>query len=220
MSKYYLSINQFAEFSSATESGKKRILKQQKNPNKLLIPWYQRAKGAIRKFLANVNDYSVIDNAIKILKEKNPANNRQNIDRNVSIEALEELKKVKLPRLLKYINYELITVEEKTLLINNVDIIVAPEVIIKASYKGEIVYGAVKIHISKGKPFNYNQATYVSALIHEFLTRKIAKPHERVLPELCLCLDVFSKRLVPAPNNMKNEIITIGKICDEVKILW
>lgn len=38
MSKYYISINQLATFTVGTESSKKRIIKQQKTPNKLLIP--------------------------------------------------------------------------------------------------------------------------------------------------------------------------------------
>lgn len=220
MSKYYISINQFAEFSNANESSKKRILKQQKNPNKLLIPWYQRAKGAIRKYFVDVNDYSVIDKAIQILTEKIPSNNRQKIDRQVSIEALEELKRVKLPSILQHLDYEVITAIEKNLLINNVDIKVSPEVIIRAKYKGEVIYGAIKIHISKGKPFNLNQATYVATTMYQFLKKNVILDGEKVLPELCLCLDIFSGRLVPAPENITSEILKIKIICNEIKELW
>ncbi|MBX9782775.1 MAG: hypothetical protein K2X48_05690 [Chitinophagaceae bacterium] len=58
MSKYFISTNQLAEYSQATEASKKRIIKQQKVPNKLLIPWYQKAKGAIKKFFSNTSDYA------------------------------------------------------------------------------------------------------------------------------------------------------------------
>lgn len=220
MSKYYISINQFAEFSSATEASKKRIIKQQKIPNKLLIPWYQRAKGAIRKFFSDVKDYTPIDNAIKILEEKVPTNDRQKADKIASIQALELIKKLSLPKTLSVMNYELITADDKSLLINDVDIKVAPEIIIRAKYKNEVVYGAIKIHISKGKPFNHNQALYVSTLLHQFLVKKLAKRGERILPELCLCLDVFSERLVPAPPNIVKEMTEIKAVCNEVKMLW
>jgi hypothetical protein len=220
MSKYYISVNQFAEFSSATASSKKRILKQQQVPNKLLIPWYQRAKGAIKKYFSNVKDYAPIDSAIKTLLEKIPISDRQRIDRTVSLEALEVIKRIKLPNLLSHIEYEIVLPEIKKTILNDVDIIVAPEILIKAKYKNEVIYGAIKIHISKGKPFNLNQCKYVSALIYRFLTKEMAKKNEKVLPELCLCLDVFSERLVPASENPLKEIAEISILCSEIKDLW
>ena len=154
------------------------------------------------------------------MKEKTILNRRQQIDRNASIQALELLKKLKLPKILDKLDYEVIFSQEKSLYINNVDIIVAPEIIIRATYNGSIVYGAVKIHISKGKPFNLNQSTYVATTIYSFLSKKVAKKNEKVLPEICLCLDVFAERLTPAPANISSELSQIRAICGEIKELW
>ena len=44
MPDYHISVNQFAEFSKATPASKARIIKQQIEVNKFLIPWYQMAK--------------------------------------------------------------------------------------------------------------------------------------------------------------------------------
>ena len=41
-----------------------------------------------------------------------------------------------------------------------------------------------------------------------------------VLPELCLCLDVFNERLVPAQENPDKVIGEIQGLCDEIKLLW
>jgi hypothetical protein len=220
MAKFYISVNQLAEFSEATESGKKKILKQQKAPNRLLIPWYQRAKGAIKRFFTNTKDYSPIEAAIQELEGRVPENDRQKNDRNVSIQALETMKKIKLPKLLSSLKYELITASEKDILINDVDVKVAPEIIIKAKYKEQTIYGAIKIHISKGKPFNHGQASYVATLVYQHITKKVAGKNDKVLPELCFCLDVFAERLVPAPENQIKEITAIKRICDEVKVFW
>jgi len=220
MAKFYISINQFAEFSEATESSKKRIIKQQKTPNKFLIPWYQKAKGAIKKFFTDTKDYSPIENAIKELEAKVPINDRQRNDRAASIQALEVMKKIKLPRILSSLSYEVVTTDDKEIHINDVDVKIAPEIIIKASYKNEIIYGAVKIHICKGKPFNHVQCSYVAALLYQHLTKKVIKKGERVLPELCLCLDVFAERLVPAPENIAAVSSTIRIICGDIKRLW
>jgi hypothetical protein len=220
MSKYFISVNQLAEFSDATTSAKGRILKQQKAPDKLLIPWYQRAKGAIKKFFSNVKDYSPIEKAIRVLEEKHPITDRQRIDKKVSIEALELIRKINLPKLLMYIDYEIIVPETKKTVVDGVDIIVAPEILIKAKYRNEIVYGAIKIHISKGKPFNSNQCSYVAALIYRYLTKEVAKTNEKVLPELCLCLDVFAERLVAASPNPNRELSDVKIFCKEIRDLW
>ena len=220
MAKFYISINQLAEFSEATESSKKRIIKQQKTPSKFLIPWYQKAKGAIKKFFTDTKDYSPIENAIKELEAKVPINDRQRNDRTASIQALEVMKKIKLPKILSSLSYEVVTTDDKDIQINDVDVKIAPEIIIKARYKDEIIYGAVKIHICKGKPFNHVQCSYVAALLYRHLLKKVAKKDERVLPELCLCLDVFAERLVPAPENIAAVSSNIKVICGDIKRLW
>ena len=220
MAKFYISVNQLAEFSEATEASKKRILKQQKTPNRLLIPWYQKAKAAIKKFFTNTKDHTPIDDAIKELELRVPSNERQKNDRAVSMQALEVMKKIKLPKVLSSLEYELITTKSKDILINEVDVIVAPEIIIKAEYRGEIIFGGVKIHISKGKPFNHAQASCVATLVYQHLMKRVASSKEKVLPELCLCLDVFAERVVAAPPNPLKEIKVIKKMCDEVKVFW
>lgn len=220
MKKYYISINQFAEFSSGTKSSKLRIVKQQQVPNKLLIPWYQKAKGAIKRFLFDVNDYTPIETAILQLDAKTPTNNRQKIDKQVSIEALELLKKIKLPKILKNVDYEVVSSEERDLIINNVDIRVAPEVIFRVRQKNDIIYGAIKVHVSKGKPFNLNQASFVATLIYQFLSKKVAGRGEFISPNLCFCLDVFAERFVSAPENISKVILDVKGLCKEIKNLW
>jgi len=220
MAKAIISANQLAEFSEATDYSKKRIVKQQKTPNKFLIPWYQRAKGAIKRFFSNTKDYSPIDDAIKELGKKVPLNERQKTDKVVSLQALDIIKKIKFPKILSSLSYEIVTTSDKDISINDVDVKVAPEIIIKASTENGIIYGGVKIHICKGKPFNHNQASYVATLVYQHLQKKVATKNDKVLPELCFCLDVFAERLVTAPNSPIKELAGIRKICDEIKTLW
>jgi hypothetical protein len=220
MSKYFISTNQLAEYSQATEASKKRIIKQQKVPNKFLIPWYQKAKGAIKKFFSNTSDYAPIDKAISELIARTPTNKRQEIDKAVSVQALQELKQVRIPAALKHLDYEVISIEERSIMINNVDIIVAPEIVIRAKRKGEMFYGGIKIHISKGKPFSLFQAQYVATTVYRLLRKKIAKKEEHVDPKLCFCLDVFSGKLISPPADIDKEISKISILCNEIKSYW
>ena len=56
--------------------------------------------------------------------------------------------------------------------------------------------------------------------MYQFLNKKVAKKGEIVLPELCICLDIFSGRLVQAPDNITNAVYNIKVICNEIKKLW
>jgi len=220
MSKYYISINQIAEFLNSSKAVQRRIVKQQITPNKLLIPWYQQAKGALKKYFANIDVYEPIEVAIEKLEKKIPSNNRQKIDKNVSIEALKKVTTIEKPKLLRDISYQLIKSNVKDLNINDVDIRVAPDVIFKGTLDGKIVYGAVKFHVSKTKPFDFEQAKLVSTLLYQFMKENIANATEKVLPELCLCYDVFGERLVPAPRNTSKQLTVIKGLCNEIKEVW
>ncbi len=86
-----ISINQLADFAEASESKKKSIIKQQIKPDKNRVSWYQRAKGAIRRYLTNVSDPTPLKEALKAIRASVPASKHQISDKNVSIEALEKM---------------------------------------------------------------------------------------------------------------------------------
>lgn len=220
MKEYFISINQLAEFSDSTLASKKRIIKQQKVPDKLLIPWYQLAKSATKKFLPNVDDYTPVMEAIEKLSISNPKNNRQRIDKGVSLEALEILKHFRFPKILKDLNYEVIISGEKAMFVDDVKLIIAPEIIIRAETNGKYTYGGIKLHVCKGKPFNFTQASYVATALHEFLTEKVAGINESVNPNLCFCFDIFAQRLTPASHGIQNNFNNVKTVCSEIRDLW
>lgn len=215
-----ISINQLAEFSIGTAASKRRIIKQQIKVDKRLVPWYQRAKSTIRSYLQDVSNYDAIDTGIEVLRKRQPLTDRQKIDQKVSVEALEKLRLLTLPKLLTTLEYRLIKPTSKTIEISGVDLKIAPDVVIQANYRGRVIYGAVKIHISKSKPFDQNQAQYVATLLQKYLSTVIATQDEMVLPELCFCLDVFSDRVVSASESSGRIINEIKVYCLEVKKIW
>lgn len=215
-----ISINQLAEFSSGTTATRTRIIKQQIKVNKNLVPWYQFAKACIRRFLSNVSTHDVIAQGIETLQKKEAKTKRQLADKQVSIEALKKIRTLKLPKLFSIIKYEIVKPDSKYIVMEGVDIIISPDIIIKAKFKGKIVYGACKIHICKSKPFDHNQGQYVATLLHQYLITSVAQEDEIVLPELCFCLDVFSDRIVSASDKSTKIIGEIKTFCLEVKKIW
>ena len=220
MSHYHISLNQFAEFSKASSAGKARIVKQQVEVNKFLIPWYQLAKVKIKRYFYDTNDIQPILSGIEILKAKHAANKRQETDHKVSIEALERIISLQIPKILKDIKYSIIKSEEKSLYIEGVEIKISPEIIIEAEINGQVCYGGLKIHVCKGKPFDQNQSSYVAVLLQKFIEKNVAKESGIVVPELCFCLDVFSNRLLSCPPTDTLLMNEIKNFCFELKKIW
>jgi hypothetical protein len=220
MSNYVISINQLAEFTTATEKGKMRIIRQQKVPDPFLIQWYRIPKSRIKKFFAFKGDFRPILEGLEILKKKVPKNNQQITDKLVSIEALERFLKIKLPGVLFEMDYKMINPKVKSVEICGVDLKVSPDIIVRGELNGETVIGGIKLHICKGKPFDYKKSLYVATSIYKYLAEKIAQPGEVVHPGLCFSLDIFGDRPVPAPDDPKIIILEIENYCEEIKKLW
>jgi hypothetical protein len=215
-----LSINQLAEFSRSSDKGKLRIVNQQIIPNKFLIPWYQTTKAKIKKFFEEKGDTQPILDGINQLMNKKPENKRQFINKNVSIEALQKFIDFKLPEILNGIDYEIVKPRIKSVFISGLDVIVAPEVVVKGIINGRTVYGGVKIHISKSKPFTIKESRCVAACVYKYITDVVADENETVLPEMCFSLDVFGNRLVSAKDNYEETMTDIRNICQEVLEIW
>ncbi len=215
----HISINQFAEFSTATKAGKARIVKQQIKVDKRLIIWYQGAKGSIKRYLKDVNDLAPLQEEITRQQNKTVDTKHQRNDREVSILALQRMIEMNLSRLLGKVKYEVVKSEIKSININGVKITISPEVIIKVVIDGKVMYGGVKIHIGKTKPFNLEQCSYVAILLHDFLLT-IKNEGQEVLPQFCLCIDVFGNRIVSAKEIHHEESRKINVLCHEIIDLW
>ncbi|MCL5126965.1 hypothetical protein [Algibacter sp. L4_22] len=220
-SKYIISLNQFADFSKGTNASKRRIIKQQKVPNKFMVAWYQLPKARIRKSIANHCDLKPILDGIEELKLRKPEKQRQVLDRAVSIEALNRYVGIKLPDILRSVPYKIIKkVESKSIILNGIQIVISPDVIFKLKIDGKIYLGAVKVHISKNNIFDNIQSRYISSLLYKYLKEVVATENEVVLDELCLSIDVFGDKVISVPENLSKSLSDIKGICEEVKSLW
>lgn len=217
---YRISLNQMVEFTGASAAKKVAITKQQIKVNPFLLPWYQLAKQRIRKFFHDTSEPAPIMEAIEILKGRKPASVRGETDRKVSLEALTRMIQLRIPHYLKGLDYEVIKSPEKSVKVGEVTVNVNPDVIIRAVINGKTVYGGMKIHLSKHKPFELNQCYFSASLIHKFLAEKVAGTDGIVSPELCFCLDVFGGRLVSSPLDYSTHFEELKTHCARFCEIW
>lgn len=219
--EYKISINQLADFTIATDAKKKSIIRQQKKPDPFLIPWYQLAKSKMKKSIALNGDLNPVESGIEELKVRVPKNQRQVIDRQVSIEALRIFKEFKLPELLKDFPFTIIKSKKvKSIYINGVKVTISPDVIFRLKIDGKNYIGGVKLHVAKGNIFDRKQLKYISSLVHKYLKDIVAEEDDIVMSELCLSMDIFGKRIIRAPKNTSKKLFEVHEFCDEIKLLW
>lgn len=221
MSFYRISVNQMANFQKGSDAKKRSIIKQQKNPNKFRMAYYQLPKARIRKTLEKRGDLEPILNGISELKARMPIKKRQINDRLVSLEALHRFLLFKLPAILKNTDYSLVKKPvTKSVFFDDVEIIVSPDVIVRYNINSQIYLGAMKIHISKGNKFDNTQQKSVASTLYKYLKDEIAMDNEVVDPRLCLSIDIFGEGIVSAPTNLTKYLGSIFNLCIEVKKLW
>lgn len=220
MNQIIISINPLAEFLVATEKRKIKIIEEQLNPDPVRIPYYQKARVSIKNCIIAKGNLSSIDEGIEFLKEKVPEKDWQKHDKKNSIIALELWKQMNLPTSLLENDFEIIRTKVKFLPILGIHIRVSPNLIFRTKIEGQIYIGAIKIHISKGKPFSIKQSAFVAQLMNLFLSRFVVQENEIVNPQLCICIDPFSGTMVSASNKIKVDAKELKAICKEIPGIW
>lgn len=221
MSNYYtISINPLAEFIKATDTRKKRIIEQQKKTSPIIVNWYQLAKSRMKKFIINNADYETIDDAILTLKNRKGLNQRQLIDRQVSLEALERFIKLKIPNVLQEKDIEFYKFKNKSISYQNVEITVSPDVIFSVKRDGIKHYGAIKLRVSKSKPFDNDQQNLIASTLYEYLKQNIIDNKSVIEPDLCLSLDVFGNGYKALNANSNDTLVNYKSYFEEIKNIW
>ncbi len=216
-----ISINQLAEYNKKrTDKGKLNIIKQQKNPPPYLTPWYRIVKTRIRKSMELNGNLDPILDALKDLKSRPSGSKWQNNNNRGSINALEKYLALDFPAIFDHVDYSVFTPKVKSTILVGVEVLVSPEIVIKGKLNGKTVYGGVKIHVSSGKPFDRHQSQIVSYLIQRYLENQVADSKDQVLPELCICLDIFGERIVSSPGYNKELHEIIVNDCIDIRHRW
>ena len=222
MKKCIISINQYADFIKSTDAKKKRIIKEQKKPNKFRVAYYQLAKAGIRKTLTDNGSLKHIEDALSKLSSRVPKNKRQISDKHVSIEALQKFLKLKIPKIMKDDKLEFLNPKlfKNDIEVHGVSIIVSPEIIFKLNIDGQEVLGGLKLHVSKSNAFDNEQQQVIASAVCKYLEKNVAETGQIVLPEFCISLDIFGNGYITNTSALKNVVESYQKECIEIIKIW
>lgn len=218
--KYTISINPLCDFIAGSQRKKASIVRSQKNPSKFMVARYRTAKTRMTRFLKNGFSYQDILSGITDLQAKHCETDFQKNDRKASIDALRLFLELQFPKDFKKLKCSFSTDKRKEIEVNDVAIIVAPDLILRWEENGQKYIGGIKFHISKSNVFDYGKASFAAGLINLYLQNVIANDDEIVVPDHCLCVDVFGTRICSTPQDEKAFLDVLNSACLEIKKLW
>ncbi len=215
-----ITVNKLGEFIVATPTRQRRILEQLKYPKDNAFGFmYEDAREAIKQYLINGRDESILLKCIEYLEEREAGSEWQVTQVASSVEALDAVLHSTVFDDLK-IEFEAYTGSNPRMIIEGVHVSVFPDLIVRCKRRGENYIGGLKIHLSKNGSFGEEGAKYISAIIHQFADMYIKTKGAEVRPAENLSYDVFTDSLVPCPAAVKRRWDDIQAACKNIVAIW
>lgn len=216
-----ISVNKLGEYIVATPSRQRAILYQLKHPdeNRFSSTSYKDAREVIKSYLLNDFEPRYIMDRIDLLKAQTPDNDYQKVMIKSEKEALRlVLKSEAIDRDMKYYAY---TGDNPKMNIENVDVSIYPDLLIKKESKKKSYFGAMKIHLSKNAELEGKGAQYISALLYQFVSDYISVPDGFTIKDkCCISFDVFRDCTIPCPPSTVKRLEDIKAACKNISAIW
>lgn len=216
-----ISINKLGEYLVASAARRRAILNDQKYPSVFITARYEEAQDTIVEYFTSKNrEESIIIEKIGDLLNKKSKSAFELQKAQGCADALEFF----------YDNSDLLDIPAeakitsglssyKKLKVQEVDVSVRPEIILRGENKKGKYIGAVKFYFSKTYELNDNSGEYIATIVHKYLDDNICTDEKCDL-KYCYVFDVFNKKIYTAPKSFKRRRNDIDAACEEIKIRW
>lgn len=155
--------------------------------------WYGAAQAAIRKCLLNKGDKLIVSAKILELKKDIQAQTGFLSGKNCSLNALESFFLTDIPKFYKENKLEKIILSKLDLEINGVQINVNPDLVYTIEIDDKKYVGGIKFNIAQKRNLTPKQRIFASDILYLNLINHPGLKKYEVVPEFCVCLDVFQK---------------------------
>ncbi len=214
-----ISVNKLGEYMVAPPRRRRRIIKDQIEPQSFIVARYKDAEDAIRKFLlgGGVED-DIIYETIDRLERASAESDWESQNQALCVEALERFldlaDELELGERLVRAKNNSIPVR-----IEGVDISVRPDVIVRTgSRNGHDGVGAIKLCFSKTAPIGEEPGRYIATILQQHLDDLF--PDYDARREVCQVVDVFHGAIYTAPRAYKRRVEDVAAACEEIARGW
>lgn len=211
-----ISISPLVEYINASDKRKRTIIKQQQNPPSIIVARYRSVRSTFAIFLKNNYDKKFILEAIKKFQNKETITKWQQSDKENSIKALRQFINLEFP--FQSLKCHFAKPSCKQYIVNGVNLIVSPDLVLSWEIDGVKYAGAIKFYI-KQKALSLQDGQLATSILVDFM--KNSSGNEVVIDEkYCLYVDVMNERVFSALNTTKDHLNKVSDACDEIRSLW
>ncbi|WP_128000197.1 hypothetical protein [Piscinibacter defluvii] len=206
---------------SSSPARRRRIISDQKKPSDPIPQLYRLATKPIAEFMAaGANDESIVDRAVLRLRASSGTKWAMDDARNTA-DALEEFLQVANGLPPEEVRYERGPDQAPHLRIKSVDISVCPNLLLFSEQRGVPCVGALKLHFPKSdeRALGREGGEYVATLLLHWLA-EYGPRGVKVLPSLCLSVDIFRRSIVHAPAATLRRMASVAAACEEIAAHW
>lgn len=217
-----ISVNKLGQYVvCSSPARRRRIIHDQKHPNKVVVPMYRLAEEPVAEFFCRGRDRHHIDKAVVSLRSVLTGSTWAIADRRNTAEALDEILvlSAKLPS--DGVIYVRGPDQAPPLHIKGVDVSVAPNLLLHFELRGVPCVGAVKFHYPKSEDVALDRdgGEHVATLLQKWL--EAHGPHGRkVVASHCFSVDVFRRAVVAAPSASTRRMANVVAACEEISAHW
>lgn len=215
-----LSVNKLGEYLTCGASRRKRILGDAKYPKNFIAPRYNDFYAVAPQYLAsNPFDDDIITAAISEIQNRQQGTEWDEQNKILNVDLLGNLVDItdQLPG--EGLSLTPLPNSQDDLVIDSVTVSVRPEILIRGSFRGREVIGALKFYLPKSSPLDEETADYITTTVHQHLSTYPPCSGE-IDYRLCLVADVPSRSVYAAPRSFTRRRQDIVAACGEIAARW
>ncbi|MGR3484389.1 MAG: hypothetical protein ACU0BF_03530 [Paracoccaceae bacterium] len=198
----------------------RRIIRDQKFPPDYLRTYYREAQEAVASSLASeLDNLAVVERQIEILNQQEPGSVGTQRRLASNVDALEAFLDMVDDINLMGATPQLAPNDAPKLRLQNVDISVRPEVVLRVEGRVGPQVGALKVHFPKTNSLNEVSAGYVSAVLQEWSEANLAGDAS-VYGPLCMVVDVGGRSFYEGVRSTRRRMQDIRDACSTIAALW
>ena len=216
-----ISVNKLGEYMVArSPARRRRIILDQHQPATFITSRYSAARKAIADFLID-QDHPKLAAAAVQLRDERGGTDHAHETRQLCADAINSFIDMAPALAIDGVTYSAAPQRPHKLVMAEVEVSVAPDVMLVGTVRRRNLGGALKLYFAKGndKLLLEDGSRYVATAIHEWLA---GHPHGGHAPHAayCLSVDVFRGRVTAAPTARIRRLDDLRAACEEIAAGW
>ena len=210
-----ISVNKLSEYITALPNRRRTIVKQQKRPPSVIVPYYKEAEKIILDYLVSFNgNEEWLNTKTQELLDKTVTSDWEETRRDICIDAVDSFAEFVSDLNFSGLRCVAGDPNPEKLNIEGVQVSIRPEIYLQDNDGN--VNGCVKLVFGKGRELSEDEAKYTGTCLQRWMIEFFNISEHK----LCFVVDIFGRKYHIAPKAYKKRLSDIEAACQEISRAW